>query len=776
MIPDTFDVATAPQRNSKHWKQSRVTWDEILGWLDEPAAEKECGQYVLGTIERTRACPDCQRRDKTLCRTRSNESVSSRSALTLDVDTPDRGFMDAALAVWPYALAAHTTYSSAPDQPKYRLIIPLTRPVAPDEYVLACRVVMHMLGDEGFDHTTAQPARYMFKPSAQERDWYESWVVDGDAVDPDELLKGHFIEDYSDEPLLKPHRRKRDPFSLEGVVGAFNRAYEDFDELIAEYELPYDRVSEDRWSLRGARGAAGMGVVAEGLVYSHHANDPAYGRAQSAFDLVRLHRFSELDEGAKPNTPVVELPSHAAMQDLAMEDDRVKMQLAGLVAQDFADDVEDATWRANLSRSKRTGNVVDIVGNWDILVEHDPFLKSLRYNEMTFSYEATKDLPWRATALGGPEITTTDRQVFLWYLEREYGLKTTAAQANTAIDAAGKRDWHNPVLEYLNRLEWDGTPRLETSLPGTDDTLYNRLVARKVLVAAVARAYEPGVKWDHTLVLFGQEGIGKTYWIERMAHGWFAQLGAINDKDTLLTMQRSWIMTSDEAHTLRKADADQQKEFLTRTADVFRMPYDREAQVHPRRCVIWGTTNDEVFLRRQEGNRRFLIVRCERRLDFPRMTDEYVDQVWAEAVHLYRQGERLYLTHDETKLAQGERESHVEEDALMGIISEYVDSPVPPEWASMDRNGRIQWAKYRLPDPDTDTLRIDHVCTLQIWYEALGETRQPRKTDLLEIREALVRMGWTMVGKKRLPAYGPQATYQRPTGTGEQEEDYFSLI
>lgn len=772
----TFDVATAPRRNSKHWKQTRVTWAELVGWLDHPASTKESGNYVMGVLERTRACADCQREGRKVCRTRSNESVSSRSALTLDVDTPDRDFMDVVEATWPHALLAHTTYSSAPDQPKYRLIIPLTRSVAPDEYVLACRVVMQQMGDKGFDPTTSQPARFMFKPAAAEADWYQSWHLDGPAVDPDVLLEGHFIEDFSDEPLLRPHRRKRDPFALEGAVGAFNRAYEDFDLLIEEYELPYEKVSEDRWSLRGARGAAGMGVVAEGLVYSHHANDPAYGRAQSAFDLVRLHRFSELDYDSKPNTPVVELPSHEAMLDLAMQDERVKMDMAGLVAEDFSEVLEDESWRADLNRSKRTGQVMDTVHNFDLLVDNDPVLKHLRYNDMTFAYETTQDLPWRSTDLGGPEITTTDRQAFLWYLEREYRLKTVRAQSDAALDIAGKRSWHNPVKEYLDALRWDGVPRLETSLPGVVDTEYNRLVARKCLVAAVARVYEPGCKWDHTMVLFGQEGIGKSYWIERMSHGWFAQLGGINDKDTMLTMQRSWIMTSDEAHTLRKADSEAQKEFLTRTTDVFRMPYDREAQAHPRRCVIWGTTNDEVFLRRQEGNRRFLIVRCVERLDFARMTDEYVDQVWAEAVHLYRQGEMLYLSHSETKLAAAERAPHVEEDALGGQIAEYLNTKVPPEWLEMDRASRLSWARYRLPDPETDTVQINEVCTLQLWYEALGETRQPKRAELLEIRDALVRMGWVMIGKRRLPAYGPQATHQRPSGTGDSMEDYLALI
>src|SRR5699024_12437129 len=90
-------------------------------------------------------------------------------------------------------------------------------------------------------------------------------------------------------------------------------------------------------------------------------------------------------------------------------------------------------------------------------------------------------------------------------------------------------------------FEWDGTPRLEEALPGVVPTDYTRLVARKCLVAAVARVFDPGCKWDHTLIIYGEEGLGKTHWISRMSKGYTAPLGDIRSKDTLLSMQRSWI-------------------------------------------------------------------------------------------------------------------------------------------------------------------------------------------------------------------------------------------
>jgi len=277
--------------------------------------------------------------------------------------------------------------------------------------------------------------------------------------------------------------------------------------------------------------------------------------------------------------------------------------------------------------------------------------------------------------------------------------------------------------------------------------------------------FVPGIKWDHTLVLYGSEGLGKSYWIDRMARGYSASLGSLGDKDTLITMQRSWILVADEGHSLRKADAEQQKEFLTRTEDVFRMPYDRESQVHKRRCVVWSTTNDEVFLRRQEGNRRFLIVKCEERVDFDSLTPEYVDQVWAEAVHLYKEGERLFLADDESRTAADARENFTEEEALAGVLAEHLDIPVPGNWDDM---GLMERRQYFLDQSMGAGLpgnaRQDRTCSTQLWVEALGnEIGRHRRTDLLEITAIMKTMpGWRRVpGRHRLPNYGLQVVFER---------------
>lgn len=765
--PNTaYAVALAPRRDSLHWTQEEVTWAELLGWMDTPADTKACGNYVLGTLTPTTVR---HRADADPCTDlhRNKLAVVSRGVLTLDVDHPEADFLDRVRAL-PYAVALHTTFSSTPTAPRYRMWVPVDRELAPDEYVTAASAVMQATGEGSYDPGSLQPERYMFRPSRADAASWHAEVLEGPAASAEELLEG-FNPDLSALPAPRPHRNKRDPFTIEGPIGAFNRAYADWELLISEYELPYTNVSEDRWGLVGATAAAGMGPVqgADGFVYSHHANDPAYGVTCSAFDLARLHLFGELDEDVAPGTPVNRLPSHQAMLELATQDVRVVTELVG---KDFADDLSasaDAVvqdnWRLGFSLSARTGKPNDTIDNWDLIADNDPVFTRLYYNELSMAIEIDGDLPWRP--LGErPVFDAGDRSSLALHIEREYGIRPARAYLDDLINDRARNHRVNPVKDYLEGLVWDGKPRLETCLPGVTPTPYTRLVARKVMVAAVARMLGPGCKWDHMLVLYGSEGLGKSHWVDRMARGYSSSLGRIGDKDTLITMQRSWIMTSDEGHSLRKADFDAQKEFLTRTADIFRMPYEREAQVHKRHCVIWGTTNDEVFLRREEGNRRFLIVHCERALDFDALTDDYVDQVWAEALTLYRAGERLWLTDDESDRAAEARETFIEEDALAGQIEEYLNRLVPERWDSMSPESRQLWLANEADGFSVGTEPINRVCSAQVWVEALGRRfGDHRRMDLLDINTALKSIpGWKVLpGRHRVPGYGPQQVFVR---------------
>lgn len=770
----TLSIATAPKRDSKTWKNEVVTWDAFKSWCAKPGNKKEAGNYVFGRLNGTR---------------RSKRTIEARSALTLDVDFPQAGFITDVM-MFPFNLVWHTTYSSAPDNERYRIIIPLDREVTPAEYVGCVISVMDMLGTEQFDLGSTQPERYMFLPAAQKPDFYSWGEVEGPIATADDLIMSAntVVTDYV---APTPSRSKRDPFKIEGVVGAFNRVYENLDDLIADFDLPYDKVG-DKWLHRGSLGAPGMGPVPEreGLWYSFHALDPTFMQTCSAFDLVRIHQYGEADEDAKPNTPVNKLPSHTRMLDEVLNGNtevanKVMGETwrsdfagpsagpapAGAPAQRQAPSAPVAApsggdWRTGLALNQ-AGSVRDNLDNWDLILTHDPVFRGLTFNERTQAIEPVGDLPWRPVTKSSKAWSKEgDGTLLGLHLERTLRLKVPQARIDVMVLRSAFSNRTDPVVDYLNALTWDGQERVETCLPGVKATDFTRLAARKSLVAAVARAMEPGVKWDHSLILFGGEGLGKSLWIERMSKGWTAELGDLRAKDTLMTVSRTWIAVADEGHSLKKADSNVMKSFMTRRYDTYRAPYAHVDTDRPRRCVVWGSTNEETFLRREAGNRRFLIVQCSR-YDIDAVTEEYVDQVWAEAVHLYRAGEPLWLDEEQAEQATEEREIFTEENPLVGQIGAYLDMPVPATWYQMSSAARFTYRQNYLElglDEGVEMMTQDKVCALQVWYEVLNGNRKPQQVEVREINEAIRLLSeWYSVPKVRRfdSNYGVQRGFNR---------------
>lgn len=732
-------IATAPRADSRYWTAQEISWDEFAEWVEEPAPVKQCGNYVLGELRG---------------RERNSRTIKSRCALTLDADAASPDLPDI-IGLLGIRSIIHTTYRSTPDAPRFRIIIPTDRDMTPAEYRTAAGVLMQRLGVEQFDRGSLQPERYMFKPSAQEPTHYRHWVFNGPAVAVESLLEDAPV-DLTDEPT--PPVTKQDPFTVPGTVGAFNRAYS-LQAAIDEFALPYDEVRPgELWTKRDSHSVAGLRLIAPGIVYSHHANDPAYGKASSAFDLVRIHRYGELDADAAPGTPVNRLPSHNALLE---EASGLQPVLAELIGQDFVEELEGEDWVSRLELNARTGSMRDTIGNWDLLRAN--WFPPLGLNEMSMQVEALDSLPWRPAGQDSPEWSETDLTNLSHAIEREFRLRPARAFLEDLVRAHADTVRINPVKDYLLGLRWDGTPRVEEALPGVTPTPYTRLVARKTFTGAVARIMEPGIKWDYTTIFYGPEGLGKSHWIDRVARGYSSPLARITDKDTLLAMQRSWIMVADEGFSLRKADTDAMKEFLTRRIDTFRAPYGRGVADYPRHVVFWGTTNDPVFLRRQEGNRRFLIVHSQDRVNFDILTDDYIDQLWAEAFHLYSRGEPLYLDHEQEDIVGEERDLYTEEDPLPGLISAYAALPVPENWDELSVEGRRQWLYgYREGFTPAGPGSVTALCTIQIWTEVLDRpVGTHTRVDLLNIGAALREAGWESGGSEWFPPYGNQVVYRR---------------
>lgn len=775
----TLDLSVAPSVSSRRWEAATLTWERLVDRAHNPESVKDCGGYVAGRLKGT---------------ARRKGQVEYRSAVTLDADAASET-LPAVVAGLGLRALVHSTYSHTRAHPRYRVIFPIMGPgLSEEEYPRVARGLMEALGEAQFDPGSTQPERLMFWPATAAPDEYEVVECQGETATAQGLLR-----DFGGLGPTPDHMpgSKRDPLGLPGVAGAFNRVY-DMARAVETFHLPYDPVDGEpnRWHYTPAESEGGVIVYPDGYVFSNHASDPAYGRALSMFDLVALHVFGGEDRaaGVPQSTAPADRPSiQRAMREFAARPEIV----TELVAADFADvdgDEDGARglpeWVLEFHLHPKTGKPLDDVHNWDLLMRHDPVLRALARNEMDLTTVTRRQFPWRAVEAGKDDaLTNADRAQISAHLQRAYNMPRPAQeQLNGVIDMVAQDNAFHPVVEYLEGLEWDGVSRVETYLPGAPDA-YTRRVARLVAVQAVARALDPGVKVDNCLILTGRQGLGKSWFVETMARGWTCTLGPIEGgglRDTVMAMTRSWVTVADEGFAMKKADAEALKQFVTLTHDVIRLPYAREHVKLPRRQVIWGTTNDAVFLRAQEGNRRFLIVEVSEKLDFGKYSDEYVNQVWAEAVHIWKTSKaqyglkdnpELFLSASEEAAAESVRSMATEEDSMTGLIQAYLDTLVPENWVELSTEERISWLRDEEQGIVSGTHPIDVVCSLEIWEIALGRERgKHSRVDILQITNALKQLpGWfgPMPKPTRLPFYGPQRVFARmdePTDVSDSPE------
>jgi predicted P-loop ATPase len=376
-----------------------------------------------------------------------------------------------------------------------------------------------------------------------------------------------------------------------------------------------------------------------------------------------------------------------------------------------------------------------------------------------------------------PGWSDTDVACAKLYFERNYGIWSPTKFKDALLAVTSSERLYHPVKEYLNSLKWDGIPRLDTLLVdylGADDTPYVRAVTRKTLVAAVARIFRPGVKFDSILVLNGVQGMGKSTLFTKLGKDWFSDslsISDMKDKTAPEKLQGYWILELSELNGMKKMDVEVVKSFITRTDDKYRQAYGTTVESHPRSCVIVGTTNsDSGFLRDITGNRRFWPVRVSGQGKYHPWDLTEVDQVWAEAIEYYNRGEDLFLKGDIAAEAYTQQREAMETDDREGIVQEYLDRLLPEGWEKFDLYQRRNFLGGGEFDDAVHegTVRRTRVCAMEIWCECFGKPREAlKKTDSYEIEGILYKLGgWARysdnaTGKCRIPGYGVQKTFVR---------------
>lgn len=773
-------IAIGRSRKSAQWQNKEMLWSEFLDKLSKTTRTRE-------TVAEYAAMPKSER--DTIKDTggfvggylkngkRNNSGVVNRCLVCLDIDNADPGVFDDLDTTFINAYALYSTHSHTPEKMRLRLIIPLSRTVTPDEYAAISRRIADDLTLTRFDPTTFEPARLMYWPSTPDDGEFIFRYEDAPLLDPDTVLATY--ADWRDaslwpttqpaeERLRSTATKQEDPLEKTGIIGAFCRAHTITDILLHVLHERYQPTEqEDRYSFIGGSTTGGLVVYDDKYAFSHHATDPCSGKLCNAFDLVRMHLFTPGAEGPDGLVIASEQASIQRMREYASNDIATKKQLseerlaqASEMFSDLDELVDNAAaadnpdWQNDLALDKQ-GRVKDNLGNLALILRNDPKLTDISYNLHRSGIDIRKDadgkttIPWLQIKQGWNE---SDYGAMLIYLERVYGLYSPSKLKGILLAIAAERSYH-PVRDYLENLPaWDGTRRVETlfiDYLGSPDTPYTRAVARKMMAAAVARIYEPGIKFDSVVVLNGPQGMGKSSFFAKLGGKWFSDSLSITDmkdKTAPEKLQGYWILELGELAGLKKMDVETVKAFITRQDDKFRHSYGYSVEDHPRQCIIVGSTNNnDGFLRDITGNRRFWPIPCNPTSEKkPWQVAEVVDQLWAEAMTLYMSGEKLFLEPEVERLAAAEQTAALESDVREGMIAEYLETLLPDGWDKMDlatRRGFLRGDQF-LGGDRVGVHKRTTVSAVEIWAECFG--RDPttiKRSDTYDIFGMLMRIG-----------------------------------
>lgn len=788
----SINIATGASAQSATWRNTRLKWSELLDRLSQPIRTKETykafllmnrddqlktkdvGAFVGGYLSGTK---------------RSKSNLLYRQIIALDADFSHPNLWWDFTNLYDCAACIHSTHKSSPDKPRHRLIIPLDREVSADEFQAVARRIAADLGMGWFDKTTFQPNRCMFWPSVSSDAEYYFQYQDGPILNVDSILARYtdwsdtsewaVTYDEGDEALRLTIKKQEDPLNKKGLIGAFCRTYT-MQEAIATYlsEVYTPTDTEDRYTYAAGSTAGGLIVYEDKFAYSHHGTDPASGKLCNAFDLVRIHKFGHLDTGREKSETTSK--SFKAMEDLVANDEPTKRTMAAerfeTAKSDFAEtypdfkpeEEADDSWVENLKVNAK-GDYECNSQNLNLILRNDPNIKdAFAYNDFDNKRYAMRSLPWRNIEQPEP-IRDVDFAGLHNYIECVYGIHN-GMKVDDALSVEMERRHFHPIRNYISGLKWDGVERIDTLLIdyfGADDTKYTRQVIRMFLAAAVARVFEPGIKYDSVLILVGSQGTYKSTFAMRLGMRWFSDtFTTVQGKEAFEQLQGAWIMEIAELSGLKKAEIETIKLYVSKCEDTFRPAYGRTVETYKRQCVFIGTTNSVDFLRDPTGNRRFLPIDVREEKATKNvaqdMTQDEVDMIWAEAYQAYLGGEKLYLDAETTAAAKTEQARHAELDERVGVIEKYLDLLLPLEWPQMALDERRIWLNNPLSKKGTEQ-RFE-VCIAEIWCEALGRDKSDLgQRNAREINDLMRGLsGWRLISTpKNFPIYGRQRRYER---------------
>lgn len=340
------------------------------------------------------------------------------------------------------------------------------------------------------------------------------------------------------------------------------------------------------------------------------------------------------------------------------------------------------TERGNIKASSPT--------NVALFIENQPIFDGLfKFNKFTGTIELAKSIYKDKLNIDrneneGSLYDEVNAEIRM-YAERTINVTFTKDAIDDGIQKIARDHSYSPILDYMNEAykEWDKRPRLQHvfhDFLGVEENDTTDLITRLFFVGGVAKAYDPKTKFDFVLDLVGSQGTGKTEFLKRLTplEYYTDQFTSFSDKDDIATMARNFIVNDDEMVATNKCSFDELKKFVSSTELSFRPPYGHSNVYRSKGFIMARTTNNLYYLKDKTGDRRFLPVRCHHnhRNIFTEFTDEYVKQLWGEAVNLYKSKTVDISAHskEENELLNKQRRQFKYTDFFDDAVSDVVEN------------------------------------------------------------------------------------------------------
>ena len=407
----------------------------------------------------------------------------------------------------------------------------------------------------------------------------------------------------------------------------------------------------------------------------------------------------------------------------------------------------------NLAKKARGDGFAVNLDNLKKILNGDSKLKgAIQYNSFTYEIDVTKPLKLNGRILDGVIDDLIIREIRV-YIATKYKIDYKKTDIADMLEVVAGEYSYNPLKVYLEDCESEYRQLVNQHDPfdilkhylNIKDDEYNRIIMDLFFRGAIAKVFNPSIKFDFVLDLTGRQGVGKTQFFEGLfTHKYFTTVETFTDKDDKARMVRNWCVFDDEMVASKKASFSELKKFITETKLEFRPPYASSDRRLPKSFIIVRATNDHDYLNDLTGERRFLVAEVHKDTAYKgrKWTEKDRRTFWGAMVVAWRANQVLNLTDEQEKLVNEVRSRYKFVDEIDEDVDRYLNTPYPKNM-------------YQFPITDSTRHYYIHDMINYGYHVGSNGTEIPLDTDkygeLVERDKVAVNLFFSEVYLDRIP-------------------------